>query len=89
MRNGLFERFKGTLKTILKRLCSEQLKQWPRYLNALLFAYREVPQESTGFAPFELLHGRTVRGHMRILRSLWAEDVRENDVRNSYQYVFN
>ncbi len=33
---------------MLKKLCSEQPRQWSRYINALLFAYREVPQESTG-----------------------------------------
>lgn len=69
MCNGLVERFNGTLKTMLRILCSEQPKQWDRYLNPLLFAYREIPQETTGFSPFELLYGRTVRGPMRILKS--------------------
>ena len=49
MCNGLTEKFNGTMKSMLKRLCSEQPRQWPRYINTLLFAYREVPQESTGF----------------------------------------
>ena len=88
MCNGLVERFNGTLKKILKRLCSEKPTQWPRYLNALLFAYREVPQESTGFSPFELLYGRTVRGPMSILRKLWTEEENEGEVRNTCQYVF-
>ena len=55
MCNGLTEKFNGTMKNMLKRLYSEQPRQW-------LFAYREVPQESTGFSPFELLYGRAVRG---------------------------
>jgi len=55
MCNGLVERFNGTLKTMLKRMCVEKPKDWDRYLPALLFAYREVPQESLGFSPFELL----------------------------------
>ncbi|GFO26428.1 gypsy retrotransposon integrase-like protein 1 [Plakobranchus ocellatus] len=57
---GLVERFNATLKTCLRRLCSEQPRQWHRYINPLLFAYREVPQESTHFVPFELLYGRIV-----------------------------
>ena len=57
MCNGLVERFNGTLKAMLKKLCAEQPRQWHRFINALLFAYREVPQESTGFSPFELLYG--------------------------------
>ena len=61
MCNGLVERFNGTMKQMLKRMCAERPKDWDRYLPALLFAYREVPQESLGFSPFELLYGRTVR----------------------------
>ena len=87
MCNGLVEKFNGTLKKALKRLCAEQPRQWHRFINPLLFAYREVPQESTRFAPFELLYGRTVRGPMHILKQLWTKDIAEEEVRSSYQYV--
>ncbi|XP_033728194.1 uncharacterized protein LOC117317492 [Pecten maximus] len=87
MCNGLVERFNGTLKQMLKRMCSERPKDWDKYLNALLFSYREVPQESLGFSPFELLFGRTVRGPMMILRELWTKDVPDTDVKTTYQYV--
>ncbi len=87
MCNGLVERFNGTMKQMLKRLCNEQPKEWDRFLNALLFAYREVPQESTGFSPFELLYGRTVRGPMQILRELWTGGGEQGETKNSYQYV--
>ena len=66
--NGLVERFNGTLKKMLRRFCNEQLSQWHGFANFLLFAYREAPQEATGFLPFELLYGRTVRGPVRILK---------------------
>ena len=59
-----------------------------RYVNALLFAYREVPQDSTGFSPFELLYGRTVRGPMHTLKELWTKEIETPKVKNSYQYVF-
>ena len=35
---------------------------------APIFAYREVPQASTGFSPFELLYGRAVRGPLDIVK---------------------
>ncbi|GFO27802.1 Zinc finger protein [Plakobranchus ocellatus] len=89
MSNGLMERFKATLKTCLRRLCSEQPRQWHRYFNPLLFAYREVPQESTHITPFELLYGRTVRGPMHILRELWTKEIEEPDVKSSYEYILN
>ena len=88
MCNGLTEKFNGTMKSMLKRLCSEQPRQWHRHINPLLFAYREVPQESTGFSLFELLYGRAVRGPMTILKQLWTKEVEEPEVKNSYQYVF-
>ena len=87
MCNGLVERFNGTLKTILRRLCAEKPKQWDRYVIALLFAYREVKQEFTGFFPFEIVCWRIVWGPMRILRHLWTLEDDDTDVRTTYQYV--
>ena len=39
MCNSLVEKFNGTLKTMLRRLCTEKPRQWNRYIDALLFAY--------------------------------------------------
>ena len=85
--NGLVERWKGTLKSMLKRLCQDQPKQWHRLINPVLFAYREVPQESTGFSPFHLLYGRSVRGPGTILKELWTKEVNIPEVRSSFEYV--
>ena len=85
--NGLVERWNGTLKSMLKRLCQDQPKQWHRLINPVLFAYREVPQESTGFSPFQLLYGRAVRGPGTILKELWTKEVNIPEVKSSYEYV--
>ncbi|XP_065921940.1 retrovirus-related Pol polyprotein from transposon 412 [Magallana gigas] len=87
--NGLVERFNGTLKQMLKRLCSEKPKDWDKYLSAVLFAYREVPQESLGFSPFELVYGRSVRGPISILKELWTNDTPDPNVKTTYQYVLD
>ena len=55
--NGLCERVNRILKEMLKKMCRERARDWDRYLPMVLFAYREVPQISTGFNPFELLYG--------------------------------
>ena len=89
MANGLCEKFNGTLKKMLIRMSNEQPKEWDRFIEPLLFAYREVPQESTGFAPFELLYGRTLRGPMSILRDLWTKEGIDKEVITTYQYVFD
>ena len=85
--NGLVEKFNGTLTRVLRRLCHEQPCQWHRFINPLLFAYREARQEATGFSPFELLCGRTVRGPVQILKELWSEKEEVPEVTTSYQYV--
>jgi len=54
-----------------------------------LFAYREVPQKSLGFAPFELLYGRTVRNPMSILKEMWTKEGTEPEVKMIYQYVID
>jgi len=85
--NGLCERFNGTLKQMLKKLCVEKPKDWDRYIEPVLFAYREGPQESLGFSPFELLYGRTIRGPMAILRELWTNENHNDEIRSTYEYV--
>ena len=89
MVNGACERFNGTLKQMLRRMCQERPAYWDRYLPALLFSYREVPHESTGYSPFELMYDRTVRGRMSILKELWAEEIPEEEVKTTYQYVLD
>jgi len=74
---------------MLKRMCSERPQDWDRYIDAVLFAYREAPQESLGFAPFELLYGRKVKGPLQILRQLWTREQSDPEVRTTYQYVID
>ena len=66
MCNGLFERFNGTLKLMLKCLCAEHPRDWDMYLGPAFFAYREVPQDSSRFSLFEQLYGCPVMGPMTI-----------------------
>ena len=87
--NGLNERMNSTLKNMLRRMCAEKPKDWDRYLNPILFAYREVPNASTQFSPFELLYGRSIRGPMAILRESMEEDEIPEEVKTSYEYVFD
>ena len=66
------ERFNGTLKFMLRKFTSWNQKDWDDYLPYLLFSYREAPQETTGFSPFELLYGHRVRGPLDVLRDSWT-----------------
>ena len=48
---GPVERFHAMLKRVLLTMCAERPNDWDKYLPALLFAVREIPQESLGFSP--------------------------------------
>ena len=87
--NRLVERFNGTLKEMLKKMCTDKPKDRNHYVASLLFAYREVPQASLGLSPFEMLYGRTVRGSMKILKELWTNEVESEEVKSTYQYVLD
>ncbi|XP_022095014.1 uncharacterized protein LOC110981615 [Acanthaster planci] len=87
MCNGLVERFNATLKKMLRRMCAERPRDWDRFLPALLFAYREAPQESLGFSPFELMYGRSVKGPLSILQDIWSDEQVEEEVKTTYQFV--
>ena len=69
--DGLVEHFNQTLKMMLRKLVTKEGKDWDKLLPYVLFAYREVPQASTGFSPFELIYGCKVRGPMAVLREAW------------------
>ncbi|KAL5516790.1 hypothetical protein EMCRGX_G002203 [Ephydatia muelleri] len=79
--DGLVERFNITLKAMLRKVAAEDELNWDKWLPYLLFAYREVPQDSTGFSPFELLYGRAVRGPLDILKESWKEPKKGSDKR--------
>ena len=70
-KDGLAERFNGTLKKMLSKFVQEYPREWDRLIPYLLFAYKEVPQDSTGFSAFELLFGRHVRGPLDVLQESW------------------
>ena len=56
------------------------------FVNPLLFAYREAPQEATGFSPVELLYGRTVRGPVQILKELWIEESDGTEIKTTSMF---
>ena len=54
-----------------------------------MFAMRDTRQDSTGFTPFELIYGRTVRTPMSLLKKLWTEEKEDSQVKPAYQYVID
>ncbi|XP_063597903.1 uncharacterized protein LOC134774421 [Penaeus indicus] len=87
--NGTVERFHAVLKSMLRKLCTEQPREWDRLIPSVLFAYREIPNDTLKFSPFELLYGRKVRGPLSILYELWTNDQLDSETKNTYQYVLD
>ena len=77
--DGLVERFNQTLKQMLKKTIEEEGRDWHKLIPYVLFAYREVPQSTTGFSPFELIYGRDIRGPLDVLKEGWIQDNPEQD----------
>ena len=82
--DSMVERFNQTLKLLLRKAATEDGKDWDRLLPYLLFAYREVPQVSTGFSPFELLYDQQVQGPLDVLKETYETDKRSNEIVASY-----
>ncbi|UYV67951.1 hypothetical protein LAZ67_5002588, partial [Cordylochernes scorpioides] len=56
--NGLTERLNKTLVDILSMYVDVDQKNWDSVLPFITFAYNTARQETTGFSPFFLVHGR-------------------------------
>ena len=77
--DGLVERFNQTLKLMLRKTAVKEGLDWDKMLPYVLFAYREVPQTSTGFSPFELLYGHEVRGPLDVLKESWQSSEKSEE----------
>ncbi|GFW40139.1 hypothetical protein TNCV_5118221 [Trichonephila clavipes] len=70
--NGLIERWNQTLKNMLHHIIREEGRSWHRHIPVLLWAYREVPNATTGTPPFLLIYGRDPKRPLSILKSIWT-----------------
>jgi len=85
--NGSCENFNKTFKQMIKKISDDEPETWDKFLQPLLFAYREVPQCSTGFSPFELLFGHQVRGPLFLIKEKWLNNCTDSDEIEVTSYV--
>lgn len=55
--NGIDERLNGTLMRILKAYVNDYQEDWDIKLKWALYAYNTTVHDSTGYSPYQLLHG--------------------------------
>ena len=87
--NGTCENFNKTLKQMVKKICEDEPEIWDKYLQPLLFAYREVPQCTTGFSPFELIFGHNVRGPLFLAKEKLLENNDDPEQLEVTRYVMS
>ena len=87
--NGLCERVNGTIKSLIQKVAHSNPSAWDRYLPCVLFAYRESPQETTQFSPFELVYGRLPRGPLSLVKDLWLNTKHSEEQKTTVQYVLD
>ena len=85
--NGMTERFHNTLKLMIKSLTEDQKENWDDEIPMFLFAYREVPCDSTGYSPFHLLYGREIRGPLSIVKEGWLE--KKGETKDVAEHLLN
>lgn len=77
------EKYNQTLKAMLRKFVPNTGTDWDQWLPYLLFAYREVPQVSTGLSPFE--YCCQARGPLDLLKDYWENPRPEGE--NIVAYV--
>ncbi|KAI3364082.1 hypothetical protein L3Q82_010910 [Scortum barcoo] len=55
------ERFNRTFGNMIRALPPKAKHRWPQHLRSLTFSYNATVHETTGFAPFQLMFGKTPR----------------------------
>ena len=83
------ERFHRVLKDITRPIVDKNVYEWETVLPWIVYAYREVPVETLGFSPFELLFGKNPREMLTLIRHAWTSndaDVSTNK-RNVVEYM--
>jgi len=53
-------------------MATDHPKSWYKYLGYIMWALREVPNETTGVAPWMLAFGRLPRGPLAVLKETWC-----------------
>jgi hypothetical protein len=87
--NGSCERFNGTPKSMIRALADDFPDSWDQTLPWILFAYREVPVETLGFSPFELLYARSVPGPLSLLKDSWLDTPVTSNKKTVVEYVLD
>ncbi|GFU46933.1 retrovirus-related Pol polyprotein from transposon 17.6 [Trichonephila clavipes] len=78
--NGLTERFNKTFGRHVVNVCGCRAENWDEILPFVTFAYNTAKQETTGFTPFYLLHGREAETTLDTMLPFCPNDFDDNNI---------
>jgi len=52
---------------------SDKPRDWDKKLSYLLWAYRYLPNATTGYSPYQLVYGKVGRGPLSVLKDVWTD----------------
>ncbi|UYV76308.1 hypothetical protein LAZ67_13003313 [Cordylochernes scorpioides] len=76
--NGLTERLNKTLADMMAMYVDVEQKEWDVILPFITFAYNTAKQDTTGFTPFSLIHGREAETTLDTLFPLLKDEDQED-----------
>ena len=72
---GIVERWNQTFKKMIHHVIVENPRQWHKIIPFTVWALREVPNSTTGVAPYMLVYGKIPRGPLTILKESWNKEI--------------
>ncbi|UYV65069.1 hypothetical protein LAZ67_3003037, partial [Cordylochernes scorpioides] len=76
--NGLTERLNKTLADMMSMYVDVEQKEWDVILPFITFAYNTAKQDTTGYTPFSLIHGREAETTLDTLFPLLKDEDQED-----------
>lgn len=80
--NGIDERLNGTLMRILRSYVDELQDSWDEHLKWSLYVYNTTVHESTGYSPYQVLHGLDSRSPLKPVQNSSADETEIEQVRS-------
>ena len=73
--SGIVEKWNQTFKRMIHHVIIDNPRQWHKIIPFTVWAIREVPNATTGVAPYMLVYGRLPRGPLAVLKESWTGDI--------------
>src|SRR6218665_2967174 len=73
--SGIVEKWNQTFKKMIHQVVIDNPRQWHKIILFTVWAIREIPNATTGVAPYMLVYGLLPRGPLAVLKESWTGDI--------------